>query len=83
MKNITIYNTNNHKFEANLVLCFEVPEFDKKYIIYSFPSTNGEDILNVGTLKESVNNEYYITDLNNDAEWEFVKKVMMQMIKER
>lgn len=83
MKKITINNSNNHQFDANLILCFEVPEIDEKYIIYSFPRNNGAEILNIGNLKKSSDGIYYITDLDNDNEWEFVKKVMFQIVKDR
>lgn len=83
MKKVTIYNTNDHRFEADLILCFEVPEIDEKYIIYSFPRNNGEIISNIGKLKKSIDNSYYITDIKNDTEWDFVKKVMLQIVKDR
>lgn len=81
-KKITIYNSNNHKFEANLLLSFDVPEFDSKYIVYSFPSLDDMTTINVGKLKLEKEKEYTIEELNNDAEWEFVKKVLFELIKE-
>ena len=83
MKKITIQNSNNYQFEVNLVLCFEVPEIDEKYIIYSLPRNTGEEILNIGKLKKQSDDIYYITDLDNDNEWKFVKKVMFQIVKDR
>ena len=83
-KKVTIYNSNNHSFEANLLLCFEVPEINEKYIIYSFPSseTDTDTIINVGNLKEHGNNCYYIEELDNEEEWNFIKKIMLQIVRE-
>ena len=80
-KKLTIYNSNNHKFEANLILSFEVPEMDEKYIVYSFNADDDTVIINVGNLIEK-DNSYYIKDLDNDEEWNFVKKVMLQIVRE-
>lgn len=81
-KKVTIYNSNNHKFEANLLLCFEVPEINEKYIVYSFPNNSENTIINVGNLKESGDNCYYIEELDNEEEWNFIKKVMLQIVRE-
>ena len=80
-KKITIYNSNNHKFEASLILSFEVPEMDEKYIVYSFNADEDTIVINVGNLVEK-NNSYYIKELDNDEEWNFIKKVMLQIVKE-
>lgn len=81
-KKITIFNSNNHKFEVDLLLSFEVPEMNEKYIVYSFPNNENEIIINVGNLKKHGENRYYIEELDNEEEWNFVKKVMSQIVKE-
>ncbi len=81
-KKVTIYNSNNHKFDADLLLSFEVPEINEKYIVYSFLNSNNETIINVGNLKKHGENRYYIEELDNEDEWNFVKKVMFQIVKE-
>ena len=80
-KKITIYNSGNHKFEADLILSFEVPEIDEKYIVYSFPTDEDTVVINVGNI---IKNEdgYYIKELDNEDEWSFVKKVMLQILRE-
>ena len=78
----TIYISNNHKFDADLLLSFEVPEINEKYIVYSFLNSNNETIINVGNLKKHGENRYYIEELDNEDEWNFVKKVMFQIVKE-
>lgn len=80
-KKVTIYNSNNHKFEANLILSFEVPEIDEKYIVYSFPSDEDTVVINVGNLIKK-DDAYYIEELDNEEEWNFVKKVMLQILRE-
>ena len=80
-KKITIYNANNHKFEADLILSFEVPEMDEKYIVYSFNADDDNVVINVGNLVEK-DNSYYVKELDNDEEWNFVKKVMLQIVRE-
>lgn len=81
MKKLTIFNSNNHKFEANLILSFEVPEMDEKYIVYSFNGDEDTVVINVGNLVEK-DGSYYIKELDNDEEWNFVKKVMLQIVRE-
>ncbi|MBE6160520.1 MAG: hypothetical protein E7157_05705 [Lactobacillales bacterium] len=81
-KKVTIYNSNNHKFEADLLLCFEVPEINERYIVYSFPSNEENTIINVGNLRERGDNCYYIEELDNEEEWNFIKKVMLQIVRE-
>lgn len=80
-KKITIYNSNNHKFEADLILSFEVPEMDEKYVIYSFNGDDDNVIINVGNLVQK-DDTYYVKELDNDEEWNFVKKVMLQIVRE-
>ena len=80
-KKITIWNSNNEKFDADLILCFEVPEIDEKYIVYSFPSEEEDVVINVGNLIKK-DEYYYIEELNNEDEWNFVKKVMLQVLRE-
>ena len=80
-KKVTICNSSNHKFEAELILCFEVPEIDEKYIVYSFPSEDEDVVINVGNLVKK-DDYYYIEELNNEDEWNFVKKVMLQVLRE-
>lgn len=80
-KKVTIYNSNNQKFDADLILSFEVPEIDEKYIVYSFPSEDNDITINVGNLIKK-DDAYYIEELNNEDEWDFVKKVMLQILRE-
>lgn len=81
-KKVTIYNSNNHAFEANLLLCFEIPEIGNKYIVYSFPNLEENVTLNVGKLKETSDNEYYIEELDNEEEWNLIRKIMLELVKE-
>ena len=81
-KKITVYNSENKKYEADLLLSFEVPEINERYIVYSFPKTGDDVIVNVGNLKKNDDNTYYIKDLDNEEEWNFVKKVMLQIVRE-
>ncbi len=74
----SVINKNGEKFEADLVLCFEVPEINEQYIIYKFPN---ESAVNVGNLYKK-DDVYYIKNLDNNAEWTFIKKVMAQIVKE-
>ena len=80
-KKVTIYNSNNHKFEANLILSFEVPEIDEKHIVYSFPTEEDTLVINIGNLVKK-DDAYYIEELDNEEEWNFVKKVMLQILRE-
>ncbi len=80
-KKITINNSNNHKFEANLILSFEVPEMDEKYIVYSFNADDDTLVINVGNLIKK-DDSYYVKDLDNDEEWNFIKKIMLQIVRE-
>jgi len=81
-KKITILNSEDKQYEADLLLSFEVPEIDEKYIIYSYPSNKEDVVINVGNLKKSDDDKYYIKDLDNEEEWNFVKKVMLQIVRE-
>ena len=78
-KKITIYS-NDEKIEADLILCFEVPEIDEKYIIYSLEEDDDVTI-NVGNLVKK-DDIYYVEGLDNEDEWNFVKKVMLQILRE-
>lgn len=80
-KKITIFNSNNHKFEANLILSFEVPELDEKYIVYSFNADDDTLVIDVGNLIKK-GDSYYIKDLDNEEEWNFIKKIMLQVVRE-
>ncbi len=75
---VTIQNINGDIFDAKLILCFEVPEIEEKYIIYTLPN---ESIINIGNVYDK-DGIYYIKNIDNDAEWTFVKKVMAQIVRE-
>lgn len=79
-KKIDVYNSEGTKYEADLILCFEIPEIDEKYIIYSFPSDTEDVTINVANLQKRDDDKYYIKDLDNEEEWNFIKKVMLKLV---
>ena len=78
---IIVTNANNNKFEADLILSFEIPEIDEKYVVYSFNRNNNEVTISVGNLIKK-DDDYYIKELDNENEWNFVKKIMLQIVRE-
>ena len=80
---IKITNKQEEQFDVEIILCFEIPELNKKYIIFSYPEeeTEANVTINTGELKE-VDGKYILLDIENDKEWEFIKKVMTKIVNE-
>lgn len=82
-KMTTITNSVGKTYDIEIVLCFEVPEFNKKYIIYNYPDEVKGNMMtiNSGEIKE-VDGKFFIENIEKEIEWDFIKKVMMQIVKE-
>lgn len=79
---ITITNENGQTIEAEKIAVFEIPDFGRKYIIYTFNDVdpNGLVKLNVGQLVEE-NGTSSLKTIETDEEWTRIKDVMREIIK--
>ncbi len=68
--------------DAELITAFEIPDFGRKYVIYTFnePDPNGLARLSVSQLIEA-NGAYQLKSIETEDEWTRIKEVMREIIK--
>ena len=78
---INVVNENGEKVEAELIAAFEIPDFTRKYVIYTFNELdpNGLKKLNVSQLVEE-NGNYTLKSVETDDEWSRIKNIMREII---
>ena len=78
---INVISENGQKVEAELIAAFEVPDFTRKYVIYTFNELdpNGLKKLNVSQLVEE-NGNYSLKTIETDDEWSRIKNIMREII---
>ncbi len=80
MNKITVTTEDNKVLEINVLLMFELPEFKKKYVLYSLESdSNNEDVTMFISSINTRTNE--IKEINN-SEIDVVKNVYLELKKE-
>lgn len=79
---IKINKDNGTTVEAEVITVFEMPDFGRKYIIYTFnePDPNGLARLTVSQIIEE-NDSYTLKAIETDEEWSQIKEVMKDIIK--
>lgn len=75
---LTITKEDQSKVQADIVSSFEIPEFGRKYIIYTFneKDPNGLAKLNVSQIEDNS-----LIRVQTDDEWNRIKDVMRDMVK--
>ncbi len=77
---ITVTTEDNRVLEINVLLMFELPEFKKKYVLYSLENnSNNEDVTMFISSINTRTNE--IKEINN-SEIDVVKNVYLELKKE-
>lgn len=80
MNKITVTTEDNRVLEINVLLMFELPEFKKKYVLYSLENnSNNEDVIMFISSINTRTNE--IKEINN-SEIDVVKNVYLELKKE-
>ena len=80
MNKITVTTEDNRLLEINVLLMFELPEFKKKYVLYSLENnSNNEDVTMFISSINTRTNE--IKEINN-SEIDVVKNVYLELKKE-
>lgn len=79
---ITIINDSFEKFEANVIMIFEVKEFAKKYIVYQFKDELEDNLSTIHTsvLKEETDQGVVLKEIENDEEWDIIKAIMKDIV---
>ena len=80
MNKITVTTEDNRVLEINVLLMFELPEFKKKYVLYSLENnSNNEDVTMFISSINTRTNE--IKEINT-SEIDVVKNVYLELKKE-
>lgn len=80
MNKITVTTEDNRVLEINVLLMFELPEFKKKYILYSLENnSNNEDVTMFISSINTRTNE--IKEINN-SEIDVIKNIYLELKKE-
>lgn len=77
---ITVTTEDNRVLEINVLLMFELPEFKKKYVLYSLENnSNNEDVTMFISSISTRTNE--IKEINN-SEIDVIKNIYLELKKE-
>lgn len=77
---ITVTTEDNRVLEINVLLMFELPEFKKKYVLYSLENnSNNEDVTMFISSINTRTNE--IKEINN-SEIDVIKNIYLELKKE-
>lgn len=80
MNKITVTTEDNRVLEINVLLMFELPEFKKKYVLYSLENnSNNEDVTMFISSINTRTNE--IKEINN-SEIDVIKNIYLELKKE-
>ena len=79
---VTITNDSLEKFEAEVIMFFEVKEFGKKYVVYRFADEVEEKLSTIHTsiLKEETKDHLVLEEITNDDEWSVIKEIMKDIV---
>ena len=79
---VTITNDSLEKFEAEVIMVFEVKEFGKKYVVYRFADEVEEKLSTIHTsiLKEETKDYLVLEEITNDDEWSVIKEIMKDIV---
>ena len=79
---VTITNDSLEKFEAEVIMVFEVKEFGKKYVVYRFADEVEEKLSTIHTsiLKEETKDHLVLEEITNDDEWSVIKEIMKDIV---
>lgn len=78
---IKVLDANGNERDAEVVLCFETEENNKKYAIYTFNETdeNGMIALYSAEVDENSENPSF-KNIETEEEWAMVKEIMKKII---
>lgn len=80
MNKITVTTEDNRVLKINVLLMFELPEFKKKYVLYSLENnSNNEDVTMFISSINTRTNE--IKEINN-SEIDVIKNIYLELKKE-
>ena len=83
-KKIKIINGKGKEFEAELVMCFDVEELKKSYIIYKFAEEDEKQLVTLHTsiLSKKEDGKYMLEDIKDNNEWLIIKSIMKKVVDE-
>ncbi len=81
-RKVTITNSQGQKAIADIVKIFRVNELNSDYIVYTFNQKDASNNIKDYVSKLRVENgNYYFDTINDNEEWEKVKKVLIELCK--
>ena len=81
LQKIKVRKSNGEEAEAEVLLCFELEKTGKNYLLYTFNEVDAQkmETIHASVIKE--NDEGYQLDIIPDDEWNDVKEVMREIIR--
>lgn len=81
LQKIKVKKSDGTEAEAEVILCFELEKTGNKYILYTFNEVNSQNMetIHASIVKENENG--YQLDTMPDEDWELVKEVMREIIR--
>lgn len=83
-KKITIENKKGKKFEADVIMCFDIEELNKSYVVYKFEEEDEDELetLHTSVLVTKKDGSYVLENIKDDNEWNVIKNLMKKIVDE-
>ncbi len=81
MENRITINKNGEQVEAEIIAVFELKEFGKEYILYTFNEEQNENIKILASTFKTENDIYILDNIKTEEEWEKIKKIIRNFAK--
>ena len=81
-KVITLIDSNGEEIEAEVLLFFELKEFNKNYLVYTHDEKDKNEMITVyASTYVKEDGKIYLNNIETEEEWDAVKNVMREVIK--
>ena len=81
LQRIRVKKSNGTEVEAEVLLCFELEKTGNKYILYTFNEVDNQKMETIHASIVKENEQGYQLDTIPDDEWQAVKEVMREIIR--
>ncbi len=83
-RKIVIENKKGIKYEADIIMCFDIEELNKSYVVYKFDDEVEDDLstFHTSVLVSKNDDNYVLEDIKDEKEWDIIKGLMKKIVDE-
>ncbi len=75
---ITVWKDGKEQ-EADIISIFELPEFGKEYVIYTFNEQQKDSVKILASTLKREEDAYVFESINTEEEWQAIKNIIKQL----